>query len=164
MTSPTDGSPGGPPPVFVVNTTAFVWHAGRYLMIVRSSTKEVAPGALTPPGGKLEVPAFAAGPEQDSLERNVRREVLEEVGVEVDQVTYVESHTFEGRFGGAPVPVVDVVFLTRYVSGEPVAQEEEVDGLEWLTPDAIRAHPRAMDFTLASMALAERVRSRLGWE
>ena len=48
--------------MFVVNTTAFIWHEGRYLMIVRASTKEIAAGALTPPGGKLEVPPFAAGP------------------------------------------------------------------------------------------------------
>jgi len=72
-------------PMFVVNTTAFIWHQGRYLMIVRAATKEVAPGALTPPGGKLEVPSFAAGPDHDMLEDNVRREVREEVGVEVNR-------------------------------------------------------------------------------
>lgn len=150
-------------PMFVVDTTAFIWHQGRYLMIVRAATKEVAPGALTPPGGKLEVPSFAAGPVHDMLEDNVRREVREEVGVEVEAITYVESHAFEGRFNGAPVPVLDVVFLTRYVSGDPFPQEEEVDGLEWLTPEEIRRDPRTRDFTLDSLALAEAGRARLGW-
>lgn len=155
--------PGSGLPMFVVNTTAFIWHDGRYLMIVRSSAKEIAAGALTPPGGKLEVPSFASGPEYASLERNVRREVLEEVGVEVTDITYVESHSFEGRLQGAPVPVLDAVFLTRYASGEPVAQEEEVDGIEWRTPDEVRADPRTMSFTLDSLALVETVRGRLGW-
>ncbi|MCK9486691.1 MAG: NUDIX domain-containing protein [Dehalococcoidia bacterium] len=154
-----------PPPMFVVNTTAFVWHRGRYLMIVRASTKEVAPNALTPPGGKLEPPSFEGSATAPAmLEENVRREVREEVGVEVDAITYVESLAFTGTFNGVPAPVLDVVFLTRYVSGEPVAQEEEVDGLAWLTPEQVRQDPRTMWFTLDSLARTEAVRTGLGWE
>ncbi|MEX2373658.1 MAG: NUDIX domain-containing protein, partial [Dehalococcoidia bacterium] len=64
---------------FIVNIEAFVWHDGRYLMIVRGASEEIAPNTLTPPGGKVE----AADGEPDILEATLRREVREEAGVEV---------------------------------------------------------------------------------
>lgn len=150
---------------YVVNVEAFVWDGtpppeGRYLMMVRGVSEEMTPGALTPPGGKLE----ATGGEQDILEATLRREVLEEVGVEVVDPVYVESHAFEGQFDGRPIVVVDLVFLCRYASGEPRAQDpEEVAGIEWLTADALRSDPRALPFTLASLDRVEEVRRERGW-
>jgi len=52
---------------------------------------------------------------QDVLEITIRREIMEEVGVEVhDDVNYVESHSFvaDGE------PYVDIVFLCRHKDGE----------------------------------------------
>ncbi|MEX2032730.1 MAG: NUDIX hydrolase, partial [Dehalococcoidia bacterium] len=118
-------------------------------------------GALAPPGGKVE----AVGGEQDILEATLRREVLEEVGVQVADPVYVESHAFEGRFGDRPIVVVDLVFLCRYVSGEPHAQDpEEVAAVEWIAPADLRADPRALPFTLASLERAEEARLARGWE
>lgn len=157
MTDPTDRSAV---PTFVVNVEAFVWHQGRYLMMVRGASEEIAPGALTPPGGKLE----ATGGQQDILEATLAREVREEVGVEVTDPLYVESHTFEGAFNGRAIVVVDVVFLCRYASGTPRAEDpEEVAGIEWLTPDALRADPRMLPWTAESLARVEAARLARGW-
>ena len=147
-------------PAFVVNAGAFIWHQGRYLMMVRGAGEEIAPGALTQPGGKMD----ADGPMQDAVEETLRREILEEVGVEVAESVYVESHTFDGTFNGQTFPVLDLVFLCRYVSGEPRAEDpDEVAGIEWLTPDEMASDPRVMPWTRASLARVEAVRLARGW-
>jgi 8-oxo-dGTP diphosphatase len=145
---------------FVVNVGAFIWHEGRYLMMVRGAGEEIAPGALTQPGGKIE----GAGFTQDVIEGTLAREVREEVGVEIADAVYVESHTFDGAFAGETIPVLDLVFLCRYVSGDPHAEDpEEVAGIEWLTPEQLRADDRLQSWTAESLARAEAVRLRLGW-
>ena len=143
--------------LYIVNVEAFVYHWGRYLMIVRGLTEEIGPGTLTPPGGKVE----ASGLVQDVLEETLRREVCEEAGIEVDDgMLYVESHSFEG--GGQRI--IDLVFLARYRSGEPAALDaEEVAGLEWLTYDEVMRDPRAMPWTRESLRRAESVRKERGW-
>ena len=151
--------PSSGPALFVVNVEAFVWRDGRYLMAVRGATEEIAPGALVPPGGKLEADE---GPE-DALAGALSREVREEVGVEVADAAFVESHVFTGTFGGRPLPILDLVFWCRYVAGEPRAQDEdEIAGVEWLTVDEIRRDLRAMPWTVASLDRAEAVRLALG--
>ncbi len=151
------------PPVqtYVVNVGAFIWHDGRYLMMVRGAGEEIAPGALTQPGGKIEV----VGQTQDAIEVTLAREIREEVGVEVADAVYVESHTFDGTFDGRVIPGLDLVFLCRYVSGEPHAEDaEEVAGIEWLTPEELRADSRVQPWTAASLSRTEALRRRLAWD
>jgi 8-oxo-dGTP pyrophosphatase MutT (NUDIX family) len=143
--------------LYIVNVEAAVWHEGKYLMIVRGLSEELAPGTLTPPGGKVEVEGLVYG----VLEETLRREVREETGVELrDGFAYVESHSFEA--GGTTV--VDIVFLARYASGEVRAQDpEEIAGIEWHSYDELMADPRTMDWTRETMRLAEVRRRELGW-
>jgi ADP-ribose pyrophosphatase YjhB (NUDIX family) len=142
--------------LYIVNVEAFVYHEGRYLMMVRGASESIAPGTLTPPGGKVEVTTEAS----EVLEETLQREVREEAGVEVADPVYVESHAFDGD----GQMVVDIVFLARYVSGEPAALDpEEVAGLEWLSAGDIMADARAMPWTRDSLLRAEALRLRLGW-
>jgi len=100
-------------------------------------------------------------PREDTLARVLRREVLEEAGVEVADERLAESKVFEGSFSGRMLPILDLVFWCRYVSGEPRALDaEEVAGLEWLSADEIRADPRAMEWTRTSLDLVEAARLR----
>lgn len=69
-------------PCYIVNVEEAILKDGRYLMVVRGEAETHARGALTFPGGKVE----AAGDFQDVLEGTLRREIREEVGVEVDWV------------------------------------------------------------------------------
>lgn len=142
---------------YVVNVEGFVYHEGRYLMIVRGQTVPSVAGTLVPPGGKVEV----SGPTDDVLEATLRREVREEVGVEVaDEVAYVESHAFELQ----GVLVIDVVMLARYRAGEARrASPNEVAAIAWMTFDEIMADDRAMPWTRRSLEIAERVRHERGW-
>jgi len=143
--------------LYVVNVEAAVWREGRYLMVVRGAGEEIAPGTLTPPGGKVE----GRGAAQDVLEQTLRREVREETGVEVeDAMAYVESHAFEA----AGVTVVDVVMLARYRAGrERVDDDGEVAAVEWLTLDEILSDERAMPWTRETMRRADARRLELGW-
>lgn len=144
---------------YIVNVEAFVWHEGRYLMIVRGDGVPSVAGILTPPGGKVELDPQ---PEvNEVLEATLEREVMEEVGVEVyGDVQYLESHLFELE----GTPVVDVVMLARYRSGEARrAAEDEVAEVLWLTYEEIVEDERAMPWTRRSLEKAEQVRRERRW-
>ena len=116
---------------FVVNVEGAVEKDGRYLMIVRGADVAHAPGALSFPGGKVEA---SDGPD-NALESTLRREIREEVGVEVeDEMRYVESRRFDTDDGKQ---VVGVTFLCRYRSGAPTADPAEVQAVRWMTPEQI---------------------------
>jgi 8-oxo-dGTP pyrophosphatase MutT (NUDIX family) len=145
---------------YVVNVEGAVVRSedGRYLMVVRGEQESHAAGALTFPGGKVE----GAGSADDVLEETLRREIMEEVAVEVhDDMVYLESKAFVADDGE---PVVDVVFLCRYRSGEPgVGDPGEVAAVRWMTAEEILAHPETPPWTRQSIELAERRRVARGW-
>jgi 8-oxo-dGTP pyrophosphatase MutT (NUDIX family) len=64
-------------------------------------------------GGKVETKIG----ENEVLEETLRREVMEEVGVQVsDSLHFVESKSFISDIGQV---VIDIVFLCKHKSGEP---------------------------------------------
>ena len=144
---------------YIVNVEGVIYNQEdkKYLMVVRGAGEEYLPGVLTFPGGKVEGAEF----EQDILETTIRREILEEVSVEVyDDVTYVESHSFIGD----GEPCVDVVFLCRYLKGEACSGDpEEVDSVVWMRYEDVLAHEKAPEWTKDSLRLAEKKRKKLNW-
>ena len=73
----------------------------------------------------------------ESLEEAVIREVDEEVGVEVDEVTY---------FGNQPWPFpasLMIGFFARAVTTEILVDQEEISDARWFTRDAMRAQAEA---------------------
>ncbi len=146
-----------PLPAFVVNTQGLIVRDGRYLMIVRGENEAQAPGLLAPPGGKVEYDADG----DDVVEDTLRRELLEEVDVTVGEMAYVRSNRFTLETGE---PVVDIAFLCRFESGNAhAADPDEVAAIEWLTADEIAVHPKAPDWTRATVDAAEKLRVALGW-
>ncbi len=142
---------------YLVNVEVIICREGQYLTIIRSENEEHAPGTLSFPGGKVE----DAGITQDILEETARREALEEVNVTISELAYVESKSFRGDDGN---DVVDIVFLAKYLSGEPTPGDpDEVESLTWLTAEEIRQHPKSPEWTIDSITRAEEVRERLDW-
>ncbi len=124
---------------YIVNVEAAIYNdEGKWLVIKRSQQEDHAPGALTLVGGKVEV----NGSEDEVLEQTLRREVREEVGIEVDsEIRYLESKSFQGGDGQL---VVDIVFLTSHRSGRAeVCDPEEVSEVHWLSLEEIRKKERA---------------------
>jgi 8-oxo-dGTP pyrophosphatase MutT (NUDIX family) len=132
---------------FVVNVEVIVVRDNRFLMIVRGD-EDFGAGWLTFPGGKLDW----EGEVQEALEGTARREVLEEVGLDVEPpVSYVESHTF----AIGDVHVLDIVMLAQAGEGEARRNSPgEVADILWMTADEIMADPRVQPWTRASLSLA----------
>ncbi|MDP2638814.1 MAG: NUDIX domain-containing protein [Candidatus Azambacteria bacterium] len=113
-----------------VAITAIVVKDGKYLITRRSSSKKRFPGMWTVPGGKMETDDYLKLPKDTEfywynvLERTLRREIKEEVGIDIDNIEYVTSlatvHT-----DGSPSLVISCV--ADYISGEIELQIEEND-------------------------------------
>jgi 8-oxo-dGTP diphosphatase len=138
----------------IVNVEAAILAGDRYLIIERGAEEAHAAGMLSFVGGKVDVDGGVA----DVLERTLRREIAEEVGVEVQgQIEYVESKSFVSDDG---VPVVDIVFWCRYAGGTPMIHDPgEVTAIHWLTAAEILAHPRTPPWLRDSVGQVERRRA-----
>lgn len=102
-----------------------------YLFIVRGDDEDHAPGMVGFPGGTLEAEPGDAG----VVAATARREVREEVGVEITEPEVVTSTTFELDSGS---PCLNLVVTAEYVDGEAhVADPAEVGAVEWRTPESV---------------------------
>lgn len=124
--------------MFIVNVECAIWKKDEWLIIERSKKEEHAGGLLSLVGGKVDI----EGNTTDILERTVKREILEEVGVKVkDKLDYVHSTSFVTDNGEN---VVDIVFLAEFNSGEAFPKSpDEVEHVLWLTSDEILSHSKA---------------------
>jgi NAD+ diphosphatase len=87
----------------------------------------------------------------EALEGCVRREVAEEAGVEVTNVTYYGSQTW-------PFPSQLMVgFQARYVSGEPQPDLQELDEVRWFHVDDLPDYPP--QFSLSGQLITAWARS-----
>ena len=141
---------------YIVNVEGAIVKDGQYLMVVRGE-EEYAPGGLNFPGGKVE----GMNDADDVLEETLRREIAEEVGLEVHtEVAYLRSSAFVAEGD----PVVDVVFLCRWKSGQAFAADPgEVAAVRWMTAAEAIAHPETPPWTRLSLELAEKERIKRGW-
>ncbi len=136
---------------FIVNTQCAVLRDDRFLIITRGAAVEHASGVLAFPGGKVEA---EDGPES-ILESTVRREVFEETGITISaEIEYVRSEAFTLPDG---TPVVDVVFLGSYETGEPrIAASGEVEKINWMTANEILAHESAPPWLVSQVGAVTR--------
>ncbi|MDE1919185.1 MAG: NUDIX domain-containing protein [Patescibacteria group bacterium] len=104
--------------------------AGKYLVTKRSPRKKAFPNKWTVPGGGLTTDDYRNTPpthhEQwyNAAEKALRREVQEEVNVEIGKVQYLLDLTFL-RPDGTPVLVLS--YYAPYVSGEVKLDEDAVE-------------------------------------
>jgi NAD+ diphosphatase len=98
---------------------------------------------------------FAGFVEQgESLETCAVREVREEIGVEVDDLTYVGSQSW-------PFPSQLMLgFTARYTSGEIVVDPEEIEEAHWFDVDALPPLPPAL--SIARQILERHVAAHTG--
>ncbi|MFB9677718.1 NUDIX hydrolase [Streptosporangium vulgare] len=138
-------------PAFVVNVEVFLERDGRWLLIQRGTQEAHAPGSLAGVGGKVEIDGAGA----DVLEETARREVAEEIGVDVTEVvlTYVGSGFFMTDDGD---PVINVVFRGELPAhAQPMAASpQEVAGLVWLTVAEAEANANCPSWVLRSLRRA----------
>ena len=142
--------------LYIVNVEAAIYKDDKWLIIKRSEKEEHGPGLMSLVGGKVETNMAQDG----ILEETLRREIMEEVGIEVlDTMHYLESKSFLLADGQV---VVDVVFVCKYKSGEakPV-DTDEVGEIYWMTCEEILENEKALIWLKESIEKAENVRLRL---
>jgi 8-oxo-dGTP pyrophosphatase MutT (NUDIX family) len=142
-------------PAYVVNVSVLLRRDGRWLLIRRGAGERHAPGSLGDVGGKVDAGA-ADGP--DVLESTARREVLEEVGLDLTGVPlrFAESSLFTTDDGD---PVVNVLFAADLPDGpQPrIAAPEEVASFAWLTLAEASATADCPPWTLRELRAAVEV-------
>jgi len=130
----------------IVNVECAVIRQNEWLMTKRSSSKRHGAGLLAFPGGKVETTDGRV----DVLESCVKREVFEEVGLELTgPINYVASTSFFID----EIFVVNILFRTFVESlGAPLNfDNEEVEAVFWMTDEDIRRHPLTPPWLIQSL-------------
>lgn len=119
-----------------VAITAIIVKDDKYLITRRVLTKKRFPGKWTVPGGRLETKDYINLPKDTEecwyniLERVVRREVKEEVGLEIKNIDYVTSLSLIDKEG---TPIFIISCMVDWESGEVVLQKNETDQFVWVS-------------------------------
>lgn len=141
---------------YIVNVEAAIYHNDKWLIATRSTKEAHAGGTLALIGGKVETTKIG----NNVLEQTLKREILEEVGIEVaDEMHYIKSSFFITQDGK---PVINIVFLCKYKQGEPkVIDPEELSAVEWITLNEIISNPSIPSWTKESIENADQVKKTI---
>jgi ADP-ribose pyrophosphatase YjhB (NUDIX family) len=107
--------------------TFFVFNGDRLALIEKP---QYAPGIWRPPGGGVR-----AG---EDIVEGIRREALEELGVEIELERYLVTSEARFKFGGETIEWRTHLVSARTDHGELVPQDtEEISGARWGTLDEL---------------------------
>ncbi|MEK7187419.1 MAG: NUDIX domain-containing protein [Patescibacteria group bacterium] len=116
--------------------TAMIVQGGKYLITKRSASKKRFPNMWTVPGGKLESKDYLELPKDTKdywynvLERTLRREVKEEVGIDIENIEYVTSLATVHADGS---PSLVISCMADYKGGEITLDPAECDEYAWVS-------------------------------
>jgi len=148
------------PETFELVITAIIAKANRYLILRRSPEKKRFPGMWTVPGGHLESRDFTSTPKDTKeywynvLEKTLRREVIEEAGLEIKNIEYVTSLATV-HADGAPSLVISC--MAQYDFGNIRLQKGETDKSAWVTLDEAKQY-NLIDGIYDELELADKLR------
>lgn len=141
---------------YIVNVEAAIYKKDNWLIIKRSEKEEHAPGILSMVGGKVEI----TNAENNVLEENLIREILEEVGIQISKtIRYIESKSFISDKGQV---VIDIVFLCKYEEGEAKCMAtDEISEVYWMSSKEILENKDAPIWLKESIEKADYIRSEI---
>ncbi len=134
---------------FVANVVVYRESDGRCLVLKRSEAEKVHPGKYAVPGGKLEWkdldisnPTRLNGEVldfEDAVEKLLKRETMEEAGIEIQNgLAYINSVAFVRPDG---IPVVLVKFAAKWKSGDVMPEKGAFTDFAWVNAEEARALP-----------------------
>jgi 8-oxo-dGTP diphosphatase len=118
-------------------STAIIRKERKYLIVKRSPNKKVFPGRWTVPGGGLEVSDYINTPKTTpdawyyAIENSLKREIIEEAGLEVDNLKYLLDLVF---IRPDDIPVATLSYHCDWKSGDVKLNEENTD-FKWVTAE-----------------------------
>ncbi len=119
-----------------IAVTAIIYKDGKYLITKRSSHKRVMPNKWTVPGGGMEVDDYMNTPVSTksgqwyyAIEKTLRREVREEVNLEIEKPEYLLDLTFISPDGQ---PSIVLSYYATYKSGDVVLDADSTEYV-WVT-------------------------------
>jgi mutator protein MutT len=115
---------------------------GKILLVKRA--RDPSAGKLGVPGGFIDI--------GESAEEGLRREVREEVGIELEQLQFLLSFPNTYFYREVEYPVVDLYFTAKAVKPESATALDAVAGVEWRLPGDIRDD----EYAFPSMRVAVR--------
>ncbi|MFH1402176.1 MAG: NUDIX domain-containing protein [Patescibacteria group bacterium] len=133
----------------------------KYLITKRSLNKKAFPGKWTVPGGGLEtddyinIPADKNGQWYNAVEKSLRREIKEEVNLEVEKLYYLLDVAFIRPDG---VPVIILSYYGLYASGEVILDEDATE-FAWVPLDEARGYA-LIDGILREIKMVEEILTR----
>lgn len=141
---------------FIVNVEGAIFKGEKWLLVKRSEREIHATGDVSLVGGQVEGIIFS----DDILKSTLRREIKEEVGIEVkEQMYYITSSFFKATMGE---PVIDIIFLCEYKQGEATPLDtNEVTTAEWLDMAGINLNGSIKPWTKRFLKLAEETRNKI---
>jgi NAD+ diphosphatase len=101
--------------------------SGRLLLVRRAH--DPSKGKLGAPGGFVDI--------GESAEEALRREIKEEVNLDVSSLAYFSSYPNEYLYRGRIIPVLDIFFTAQVHSWKDAAACAEVDSLAFVDPATI---------------------------
>jgi ADP-ribose pyrophosphatase YjhB (NUDIX family) len=114
---------------------------GRALFIRRA--RDPGKDRLAPPGGFIDI--------GESAEDAARREIREEVGLELGPLAFLVSHPNTYPYAGVTYPVLDLFFTAPATHAEAATALDDVAGFAWLDPKSVA--PEEMAFVSMQHAL-----------
>jgi len=122
-------------------STAIIYKGNKYLITKRSLDKKVWPGRWTVPGGGLEIDDYVNTKPTTknniwyfALAESLRREIKEEVGVEIGEIKYLLDLAF---IRPDNIPVLTLSFYAPWKKGKVKLNSESID-FAWITQEKIK--------------------------
>ena len=133
---------------FVANVVPYREEDGKCLILKRDEREKVHPGKWAVPGGKLEWNDMPLGNPsrmngdvidfENSVEDLLKRETMEEAGIEIsNEIHYINSVSFVRPDG---IPVVLVKFAAKYIGGEVVLEEGGFTDYAWVDAEGVKEY------------------------
>jgi ADP-ribose pyrophosphatase YjhB (NUDIX family) len=133
-----------------VAAAAWVFDTDRRAVFLRRS-HEPAKGKLAIPGGFIDV--------GETAEQGLRREVREEVGLEVGEIAFVGSYPNLYAYRDVTYPVLDLVFTATAIDASSARPLDGADDITWKSLADVDADELAFPSMRESLrALRERPR------
>lgn len=135
-------------------TAAFILNDRNEILVSRRAF-EPAKDTLDLPGGFVDP--------GESIDRGMRREILEETGCRVAEMKWLFSLPNSYMFSGFSVPTADSFFLCRLETGETPAASDDAAALRWIAIDKLNPEDFGLDSIRKAVVKFKTESARFVW-